>query len=433
MSVINVAKFQETSLPSTLEEFWTSTGLDGTIESARVVVKMPTGWEKLSGELKDANRYVADDPDLGVMFQLSPSNTPNSSPTREEYRDIPPVQGESTFQECVQSLFNKNPFADTVPRLFKDDAIARLEEFFKQSSACLDPKVVALILAMPGSGKTRTVQEAARSLDLDYHKFRMSTKEFDTAENVRQYVERSVKGICGVTSNNIPIDGMKKTVIHFDEIQTMMEKPKDGEENSLVTALAVACDGLVHDQHGRHRSWLKFVMTGTNIFTDNMINIRSKVKTDFIPMDGSFSQDFVTQVANEHDLMSFFCGKNDGYLERCRHNRRFTERFLFQLWRKSQNGPRTSDSVVEDAYEAALDEMIRQVSGSMTTETTRTGNVRATNVPISKVACTVFAKILLVDPNVIVDGVTTLTGCSKIEKAYIGGGGLNGCEANVRR
>ena len=425
-SVINVVKFQEKPLPSTLEEFWNITGVDGTIDSARVVVKMPTGWEKLSGEPKDANRYVADDPDLGVMFQLSPSNTPNSSPTREEYREITPVQGESAFRECVQGLFNENPFTDAVPSLYKDEAIAMLEDFFRQSSDCLDPKVVALILAMPGSGKTRTVQEAARSLDLGYHKFRMSTIKFVTAEDVRQYVERKIKEICGVAGNNsIPIDGMKKIVIHFDEIQTMMKEPKNGEENCLVTSLAIACDGLVHDQEGRHRSWLKFVITGTNIFTDEMINIGSEVKTDFIPMDGSFSLNFVTQVANEHDLISSFGKRDDGYLERCRHNRRFTERFFFQLWRRSRNGPDRTGSVVEDAYEAALDEMCRQISGNMKTENSRTGNVRTTSVPISKVACAVFAKILLVDPKVIVDGVTTLTGCSKIEKAYIGGGGLN--------
>jgi hypothetical protein len=153
-SVTNVIKFYDKIFPSTVDEFWRATGLERTVGSACVTVKMQNGWEKLSGNPKDTNTYVGgDEAGFGILFQLSPHHTPTSSPIKDDYIGIE-AEEESDFPECIQNLFGENPFNAAIPELYEDEAIRGLGVFFQQGrtkSLVSEVKTLAMMFAMPPS------------------------------------------------------------------------------------------------------------------------------------------------------------------------------------------------------------------------------------------------------------------------------------------
>jgi hypothetical protein len=244
-----------------------------------------------------------------------------------------------------------------------------------------DSNVLALILAMPGSGKTRTMFEAAKGAS--YHRIIMSNEDLEEInDKKRSYLARKVAVFCKCGENEIPLDHIGIVVVHFDEIQSLMVSYKDDEE-SVVATLSKACDKMINPQGKSPRTWLKFVMTGTNVFTRTTIKIGTAVKDVSISLDGAFSLKFVTKLAEDHGLLNFFDGTN--YLERCRHNRRFTEKFLCNVW----NGSKKDGFDVADAYEKAFLAMKEQMSNQ----------IQLFAPTVSQVACTVFAKLLAVKPD----------------------------------
>jgi hypothetical protein len=172
-----------------------------------------------------------------------------------------------------------------------------------------DADVAALILAMPGSGKTRTVIEAAKGKT--YKRFRMSNHKFEDALSVEVFLSNSVAAACG--EDAVPVTRNDVVVVHFDEIQSLMVAPNESTTKLLVAMLADAIDALVNDAENP-RLWLKFVMTGTNVFTRKAIKHGSEMKALPIPLDGSFSLAFVTKLVTDWKLQHLFCGNN--YLER---------------------------------------------------------------------------------------------------------------------
>ena len=401
--VTTVCRFSNKEIPSTLQQFWLATGVDERISNygkARVRVSMEEGWSKLDANPKSTVKYIFDSRN-GAMFQLSPFHTPTSSPL--DGADKEGVEKvETQFRGVVEELFKPNPFANGIPSVYEDTTLQKLRAFFQRQPDehnTTDSDVLALILAMPGSGKTRTVVEAARGKK--YHRFRMSNRTFENADSLQEFLQKTVL-------STIPNDGEEVVVVHFDEIQALMVTP-EGCEESLVATLSKAIDSMVNGQHPP-RSWLKFVLTGTNIFTRTSIKIGADVKALPIALDGSFSIEFVSELANVHGINNLLVGTN--YLERCRHNRRFTERFFSFVW----DGSKTDGFNIEGAYRDAFELMKEQMSNQF-----RGG------VPVSQVACSVFAKILAVPQDEVDSGVVFLRNCSKDEKAYIAGGGLNVC------
>jgi hypothetical protein len=405
--VTTLCRFSNKVVPSTRQEFWLATGVDDRISknygAARVTVSMKEGLSKLDANSKSTDKYKIDEK-YGVMFQLCPFHTPTRSPSEGAEKDEGVEKVQSHFRSVMEELFKPNPFASGIPAVYEDPTIRELRAFFQRSSQqdTTDSCVLALILAMPGSGKTRTVAETA--MKETYNRFRMSNQTFESAASVQKFLEESVKKSCrGV--DEIPLKYDDVVVVHFDEIQSLMEPPK-GSEEPLVTTLSKAIDAMVNVHPPR--SWLKFVMTGTNIFTRTTIKIGSDVKAMPIPLDGSFSLEFVTKLAHDHGLSAVFQDTN--YLERCRHNRRFTEYFFFNVWNEFEK----DNFAVAKAYEMAFIRMKEQMNNQI-----------KLLAPVSKVACTVFAKLLAVAPEDIVEGVVFLRKCSREEKAYIAGGGLN--------
>lgn len=410
-------KFHDKVLPSTVQDFWVQTGLDNkTYESANVMVKMMNGWGKLDNNPRGTNLYVEGETGHGFVFQLSPLHTPTSSPIKDDYSGIT-EQDESEFGDCMQKLFN-NPFNTSIPKLYKDDTLRLLESFLRRRVEALsdpDVKVIAAIFAMPGAGKTRTVVEAAKIVGLPYYKYKMSYHRMCTTGQVQQFLKNAIAEICACDENQIPMARKSAVLIHFDEVQSLMDAPTDTNDNSLVTSLAKECDALINVSGRGQRSWLKFVMTGTNIFSNKSIAIGSDVKMELIPMGGSFSIDFVGQLLVEHGVEELLGTERETYLERCRHNRRFTELFFFNLWWEANQGQRSDSSIVATAYGLALDDMKLTVRGS----------IEKMEMIVSQVACAFFTKILQIQESAIIGGVATLSDCSSEETSYIKDGGLN--------
>jgi hypothetical protein len=89
---------------------------------------------------------------------------------------------------------------------------------------------------------------------------------------------------------------------------------------------------------------------------------------------------------------------DNDYLERCRHNQRFTE--LFSVLSGTEHAYQFE---VASPYEEAFITMQEQMSNDI-------GEGQST--PVSQVACAVFAKILSVEPNSIHNGVVLPRDCS---------------------
>ena len=164
--VTTVCRFSNKEIPSTLQQFWLATGVDERISNygkARVTVSMEEGWSKLDANPKSTVKYIFDSRN-GAMFQLSPFHTPTSSPL--DGADKEGVEKvETQFRGVVEELFKPNPFANGIPSVYEDTTLEKLRAFFQRQPDehnTTDSDVLALILAMPGSGKTRTVVEAAR-------------------------------------------------------------------------------------------------------------------------------------------------------------------------------------------------------------------------------------------------------------------------------
>jgi len=109
-------------------------------------------------------------------------------------------KAEAPFSSVVEELFKGNPFTDGIPEVYTDITLEALRGFLHRRNQPnrADSSVFALILAMPGSGKTRTVVEAAR--ETNYHRLRMTNKtvaKFGNAQALEDFLETKVSEICG--------------------------------------------------------------------------------------------------------------------------------------------------------------------------------------------------------------------------------------------
>jgi hypothetical protein len=106
-----------------------------------------------------------------------------------------------------------------------------------------------MILAMPGSGKTRTVVEAARSRKgMQYKRFRMLNHKFESADSVQKFLEASAATTCGVGES--PFEHDDVVVVHFDEIQSLMVPRKGSEEPWVDVAYSIKVPNCYTAAHG---------------------------------------------------------------------------------------------------------------------------------------------------------------------------------------
>ena len=115
-------------------------------------------WSSLTHyPLQSGVSYFLDE-NKTATFQVSLTQTPKSSPETNQAAEY----GKEEFASSINTLASKNPFCDMIPDVYPDSTLNHLTEFIEGNFGAEDPKVIALLLAMPGSGKTRTVLEASK-------------------------------------------------------------------------------------------------------------------------------------------------------------------------------------------------------------------------------------------------------------------------------
>jgi hypothetical protein len=103
---------------------------------------MKKGWERPGPQERDTSKYVVDE-DYEAMFQLSPSHTPDSSPTKGDCDKLRKQRGETQFRECPAKLLSTNPFRAALQKVHEDGAIKALRNFLKPSTNAIDAPVLA--------------------------------------------------------------------------------------------------------------------------------------------------------------------------------------------------------------------------------------------------------------------------------------------------
>lgn len=141
-------------------------------------------------------------------------------------------------------------------------------------------------------------------------------------ELIRGYVLKAVEQDALPDTLSTPI------VINFDEVQDFLSI-ENGEEK--LQWLAIACNSIVY-LGDTALTWLKFVFTGTDVNAQSPIKINhgSELKTNPIPITGSFPVEFVIQLFEKY--ISVPTQEHLDFFERCLHNRSVTERFLKLAW-----------------------------------------------------------------------------------------------------
>lgn len=128
--------------------------------NGKVTVETKDGlWQPLVGTApRSTSTY--EEIEGAYHFQIQPYLTPNNSPSSAD--DKVSVDRE-TLASSLQNIFSTNPFESRIPLLHVDSTITALVKFFKDTGAVNeDLKVIATLFSMRGSGKTRSVKEAAK-------------------------------------------------------------------------------------------------------------------------------------------------------------------------------------------------------------------------------------------------------------------------------
>ncbi|CAB9499545.1 expressed unknown protein [Seminavis robusta] len=352
----------EKTIPRTLEEFWAiipgAKGVDETaLEHGRAsVLKKTEKWEKLTAGILDESCLKKDD---GIyQYQVQRFRTPDNSPTQPQWMN-PSIlsKSNSSLEKRIQWLFSDNPFqGDAIPDVHVDTTMLNIRDWLNnETEKYADAHAIGTLFAMPGSGKTKSVLEAAKRANTKHKRIRICDVEYDELKRCDKFVNSRVKKIQNDISTSNTDDSNKTISIHFDEVQTLLDE-EDGEK--VLKKLASVCAAL-----GNQNKRLKFFFTGTNINASKPIDLGSELKAVPFYLDGSFPKDFVRSLYKDH-IEEIVNEEMEGFLERCHHNRRFTAFFLKNLWDEKHNRNDQKKSV-SDHYEAALESAQQPIASRM--------------------------------------------------------------------
>lgn len=237
-----------------------------------------------------------------VVWVSVGSASPTSNPQKRKPQSpfIRPGHNDVTFE--------------ILPELFEDTALATMTEALRARRA--DPHLV-LMLAIPGSGKTRTVAESTHALSYrcarvhiilgassDSDPIEKCIKEAAAEGKLLSYAEWKLR--FGSVFEKIfkeHLDGLGagsgERVLHVDDVQTLMRgtvvsrkktwDPATGDPHDIV--LAAAC-GVLH-RLMYNDSRLRCVVTGTNFFAPLALNTGADAKVLFVAIDGTFPPEWV--------------------------------------------------------------------------------------------------------------------------------------------
>lgn len=375
--------------------------------NGKVTVKVEGGgWQRLGGKPLSRTDYEVS---AGAYhFQIQRFSTPNGSPSGDAKVS---VSNKEQLASSVREIFSLNPFHERIPVIHEDETINNLVGFFNATgSDNEDVSNIATLLAMPGSGKTRSIKEAAAKAGAVHKRVRIdaSWSDYDDGTDVVQIVRGHLMRAIGIGS--LPGIWSQQVVVHFDEVQVFLSFENGPKK---LQTLAEVCNSIIYSGDTA-LTWLKFVFTGTNINAHSPIRLGSSLKAEPISITGSFPFDFVIRLFT--DYIDAPTEEHVALLERCRHNRRVTERFLRHAW-----DHRKGSQELSAYYELARNHVAASISSQLDSKEKVT----------SPLACRVLRLVL----QAISEGRTTSIGQVKLltlrvdessqDLDYVRGGGLN--------
>lgn len=277
------------------------------------------------------NIVAARDKGDGVIWVCKGDKSPTSSPTKKnsQFEDIELYEDKGF--ECLCNLLNVDNNEDMK---------------------------VGIIFAIPGSGKSRTVKEAASAKgyqhcrvmfkDLQITKLRNYCKEHKAQryEEWKLIIQKKVAELMKVLIEGTKIDPNKRYVLHLDEAQTLMSKNIVNQANWNVSTdpwdlvMPFVCSWL----DSMASTLCRVVISGTNFFGPLVFNSGSQMKTEKIPIDGLFPSKFVIDIIQKRFfLLSKLLPDVEQTMikdvEFLRANRRAVEHYLKEIqqdWSKLQ-------------------------------------------------------------------------------------------------
>lgn len=243
--------------------------------------------------------------DGAFHFQVRRYNKPRDSPVGATDQVV--SYKREHLLSSIRKIVDENPFESHVPKCYMDETITTLAEIFNgrgDSSNNQDLKALVTIFAMPGSGKSRSVSEAARAARAEHFRYRLNP--IDDPKNSyhallndddNTNVEEIVRGFVLKAIKQDTLPTFHDKTIHFDEVQVFLPC-RDGQRK--LQSLANGCNSIVYPPGRTPLSWLKFVFTGTSINARESIDLGSQSKAESVPITGSFPKWFVVELFNKH-------------------------------------------------------------------------------------------------------------------------------------
>lgn len=208
-----------------------------------------------------------------------------------------------------------------------------------------------LLMAVPGAGKTRTVDEAATVVGAILHRQKLVDGE-DFVRGLQHLAEepgppssykkgkdmfvpackKYVASVLKVFQDTMP--GAIK-VLHFDEVQVLMGEKvvsKERQSKDLFDYVMPAFGDAINTFTSRDIN-LRVVLSGTNFFTHLVFNSGSQLKCKEFQLDGGFPLDFAKKelLRETFDLGSVPDQDQDDIILPMCANRRATELLAYEL------------------------------------------------------------------------------------------------------
>jgi hypothetical protein len=291
-------------------------------------------WAKMAQGFAGDVPAVRDGNIIDCKITAAKQSSPDTTPTKNSA-----VAQDSTnnLAELVAKQLDyrmQPPFKDSIPLFHEDDAYRLVLAYISGEYSEFDLEH-PLLLALPGSGKSRTVAEAANNTnDCKYIRIKLQhpegkalremTKE---SEFLQYFLEKILPSHgCTVMSREKINISHRRVLIHIDEVQLIMPASDSGVTNHKQTAIVQLAQCL-ESLHGMNTS-IRFALSGTSYLSNRYIKLGSHLKTKLMPLSGDFPDSFVTQLANKFGLPV----PNPTHSLEFRYNRRFTQYYFAELY-----------------------------------------------------------------------------------------------------
>jgi hypothetical protein len=275
----------------------------------------------------------------GVVW-ICVGGSPTSSPQKQK--------SQSPF---LVGKFSGVGFVD-LPELFDDYALSSLTVAL--GARAQDPELL-LMMAIPGSGKSRTVMSACQQKGLQQvrvkvlesspeHEKILAAIRIARAKDVMSYEDWRSALIPPI--REILLKSLVKgpCVLHIDDIQTLMgteivtrkewnDPKREKKRDPWDLVMPTTCSVLQAELTARPDLWC--VLTGTNFFAPLVVSVGSEAKTKHILIDGTFEpqwvmKNLVKKYFNIPDALSIAMLEHVTFLS---GNRRAIQHFFVELKR----------------------------------------------------------------------------------------------------